>query len=122
VWLLHTQDIDRKNLQTAAILKRQADQIIELQSLYKEEQILRKRYFNMMEGMSYVLCFNVFWSFPESGVSVLFPSAPFQIRFSFPSSECPSYRNCPFAEDTYNILSERCVSLLLFAEQFMLSL
>ncbi|XP_024387891.1 kinesin-like protein KIN-14I isoform X2 [Physcomitrium patens] len=45
------EDIDRKNLQTAAILKRQADQIVELQALYKEEQILRKRYFNMMEDM-----------------------------------------------------------------------
>jgi hypothetical protein len=45
------QDIDRKNEQTAIILKRQADQIIELEALYKEEQILRKRYFNMMEDM-----------------------------------------------------------------------
>ncbi|XP_024363319.1 kinesin-like protein KIN-14I isoform X2 [Physcomitrium patens] len=45
------EDIDRKNLQTAAILKRQADQIVELQALYKEEQTLRKRYFNMMEDM-----------------------------------------------------------------------
>ncbi len=48
------QDIDRKNEQTAIILKRQADQIIELEALYKEEQILRKRYFNMMEGNSYM--------------------------------------------------------------------
>jgi hypothetical protein len=39
-----------KNEQTAAILKRQADQITELESLYREEQVLRKRYFNMMEG------------------------------------------------------------------------
>ncbi|CAM6062297.1 unnamed protein product [Sphagnum tenellum] len=45
------EDIDRKNEQTAIILKRQADQIIELEALYKEEQILRKRYFNMMEDM-----------------------------------------------------------------------
>jgi hypothetical protein len=31
-------------------LKKQAEQLAELESLYKEEQILRKRYFNMMEG------------------------------------------------------------------------
>lgn len=52
MWAWHVQDIDRKNEQTAAILKRQADQIIELEALYKEEQVLRKRYFNMMEGVS----------------------------------------------------------------------
>lgn len=52
LWAWHVQDIDRKNEQTAAILKRQADQIIELEALYKEEQVLRKRYFNMMEGVS----------------------------------------------------------------------
>ncbi|BBN18600.1 protein MpZWICHEL [Marchantia polymorpha subsp. ruderalis] len=45
------EDIDRKNEQTAAIVKRQADQIIELEGLYKEEQVLRKRFFNMMEDM-----------------------------------------------------------------------
>ncbi|KAG0610249.1 hypothetical protein M758_7G050400 [Ceratodon purpureus] len=45
------EDIDRKNEQTAAILKRQADQITELETLYREEQVLRKRYFNMMEDM-----------------------------------------------------------------------
>eukprot|EP00250_Pteridium_aquilinum_P014169 c21823_g2_i1 orf=1-2673(-) len=45
------EDIDRKNEQTAAILKRQADQLAGLEVLYKEEQILRKRYFNMMEDM-----------------------------------------------------------------------
>ncbi|KAL2609200.1 hypothetical protein R1flu_027773 [Riccia fluitans] len=45
------EDIDRKNEQTAAIVKRQADQIIELEGHYKEEQVLRKRYFNMMEDM-----------------------------------------------------------------------
>lgn len=49
--LVTEQDIDRKNEQTAAIVKRQADQIIELEGLYKEEQVLRKRFFNMMEGM-----------------------------------------------------------------------
>ncbi|MCO5547391.1 hypothetical protein L7F22_000840 [Adiantum nelumboides] len=45
------EDIDRKNEQTAAILKRQADQLAELEILYREEQVLRKRYFNMMEDM-----------------------------------------------------------------------
>ncbi|XP_024529488.1 kinesin-like protein KIN-14I [Selaginella moellendorffii] len=45
------EDIDRKNAQTAELLRRQADQLAELESHYKEEQILRKRYFNMMEDM-----------------------------------------------------------------------
>eukprot|EP01018_Ginkgo_biloba_P032013 Gb_25781 [translate_table: standard] len=45
------EDIDRKNAQTAAILKKQADQLVEIETLYKEEQVLRKRYFNMMEDM-----------------------------------------------------------------------
>eukprot|EP00250_Pteridium_aquilinum_P011824 c20331_g1_i1 orf=2-3601(-) len=45
------EDIDRKNAQTASILKKQAEQLAELESLYKEEQVLRKRYFNMMEDM-----------------------------------------------------------------------
>ncbi|KAH7296226.1 hypothetical protein KP509_26G014500 [Ceratopteris richardii] len=45
------EDIDRKNIQTAAILKKQAEQLVELEVLYKEEQVLRKRYFNMMEDM-----------------------------------------------------------------------
>lgn len=44
------QDIDRKNEQTAAILKMQAAQLAELEVLYKEEQVLRKRYFNTIEG------------------------------------------------------------------------
>ena len=44
------QDIDRKNEQTAAILKMQASQLAELEVLYKEEQVLRKRYFNTIEG------------------------------------------------------------------------
>ncbi|XP_009415372.2 kinesin-like protein KIN-14I isoform X4 [Musa acuminata AAA Group] len=44
-------DIDRKNEQTAAILKKQGAQLIELEALYKEEQILRKRYYNMIEDM-----------------------------------------------------------------------
>uniref|UniRef100_A0A803MHS1 Kinesin-like protein n=1 Tax=Chenopodium quinoa TaxID=63459 RepID=A0A803MHS1_CHEQI len=44
-------DIDRKNEQTAAILKMQAAQLSELEVLYKEEQAARKRYFNMIEDM-----------------------------------------------------------------------
>ncbi|XP_010681111.2 kinesin-like protein KIN-14E isoform X1 [Beta vulgaris subsp. vulgaris] len=44
-------DVDRKNEQTAAILKLQAAQLAELEGLYKEEQALRKRYFNMIEDM-----------------------------------------------------------------------
>ena len=42
--------IDRKNEQTAAILKMQGTQLAEMEVLYKEEQVLRKRYFNMIEG------------------------------------------------------------------------
>ncbi|GAY59462.1 hypothetical protein CUMW_194580, partial [Citrus unshiu] len=45
------EDIDRKNEQTAAILKMQGAQLSELEVLYKEEQILRKRYFNTIEDM-----------------------------------------------------------------------
>uniref|UniRef100_A0A7N0UG66 Kinesin-like calmodulin-binding protein n=1 Tax=Kalanchoe fedtschenkoi TaxID=63787 RepID=A0A7N0UG66_KALFE len=45
------QDIDRKNEQTAAILKMQGNQLAELERLYKEEQVLRKRYFNTIEDM-----------------------------------------------------------------------
>ncbi|XP_056696492.1 kinesin-like protein KIN-14E isoform X2 [Spinacia oleracea] len=44
-------DIDRKNEQTASILKLQAAQLAELEMLYKEEQSLRKRYFNTIEDM-----------------------------------------------------------------------
>ncbi|KAH1206026.1 Kinesin-like protein KIN-14E [Glycine max] len=45
------EDIDRKNEQTAAILKIQGAQLAEMESLYKEEQVLRKRYFNVIEDM-----------------------------------------------------------------------
>ncbi|KAJ6313902.1 hypothetical protein OIU78_017537 [Salix suchowensis] len=45
------EDIDRKNEQTASILKMQASQLAELEVLYKEEQVLRKRYFNTIEDM-----------------------------------------------------------------------
>uniref|UniRef100_A0A0D9WAV9 Kinesin-like calmodulin-binding protein n=2 Tax=Leersia perrieri TaxID=77586 RepID=A0A0D9WAV9_9ORYZ len=44
-------DVDRKNQQTAEILKRQGAQLIELENLYKQEQILRKRYYNTIEDM-----------------------------------------------------------------------
>ncbi|XP_047314913.1 kinesin-like protein KIN-14I [Impatiens glandulifera] len=45
------EDIDRKNEQTASILKMQGAQLAELESLYKEEQIIRKRYYNTIEDM-----------------------------------------------------------------------
>ncbi|KAK1259808.1 hypothetical protein QJS04_geneDACA001425 [Acorus gramineus] len=45
------EDIDRKNAQTAAILKKQAAQLAEMEALYKDEQVLRKRYFNTIEDM-----------------------------------------------------------------------
>ncbi|XP_043815036.1 kinesin-like protein KIN-14E isoform X3 [Manihot esculenta] len=45
------EDIDRKNEQTAAILKMQGAQLAELEVLYKEEQVLRKRYYNTIEDM-----------------------------------------------------------------------
>nr|XP_043631561.1 kinesin-like protein KIN-14E [Erigeron canadensis]XP_043631562.1 kinesin-like protein KIN-14E [Erigeron canadensis] len=45
------EDIDRKNEQTASILKMQAAQLAEFQALYKEELVLRKRYFNIIEDM-----------------------------------------------------------------------
>ncbi|KAJ4873354.1 Kinesin-like calmodulin-binding protein [Raphanus sativus] len=45
------EDIDRKNEQTAAILKMQGAQLAELEILYKEEQVLRKKYYNTIEDM-----------------------------------------------------------------------
>ncbi|CAN1175671.1 Kinesin-like protein KIN-14E [Linum perenne] len=45
------EDIDRKNEQTASILKMQGAQLAEMEVLYKEEQVLRKRYFNTIEDM-----------------------------------------------------------------------
>jgi len=44
-------DVVRKDNQTSAIIKRQAEQIEQLENLYREEQVLRKRYFNQMEDM-----------------------------------------------------------------------
>ncbi|XP_062149657.1 kinesin-like protein KIN-14E [Alnus glutinosa] len=45
------EDMDRKNEQTAAILKMQGARLAELEVLYKEEQVLRKRYSNTIEDM-----------------------------------------------------------------------
>ncbi|XP_020588180.1 kinesin-like protein KIN-14I isoform X2 [Phalaenopsis equestris] len=45
------EDIDRKNEQTASILKMQGRQLAELEALYKEELVLRKRYYNIIEDM-----------------------------------------------------------------------
>ncbi|KAJ3679611.1 hypothetical protein LUZ60_017622 [Juncus effusus] len=44
-------DVDRKNENTAQILKMQGSQLVELEARYKEEQILRKRYYNTIEDM-----------------------------------------------------------------------
>ncbi|PNW82236.1 hypothetical protein CHLRE_06g278125v5 [Chlamydomonas reinhardtii] len=44
-------DIERKEKQQAAIIDQQAKRLEELEKLYKEEQITRKRYFNQMEDM-----------------------------------------------------------------------
>ena len=41
-------DVVRKDNQTSAIIKRQAEQIEQLENLYREEQVLRKRYFNQV--------------------------------------------------------------------------
>ncbi|KAI9113869.1 hypothetical protein K1719_015120 [Acacia pycnantha] len=45
------EDIDRKNEQRAAILRMQGAQLAEMEALYKEEQVLWKRYFNKIEDM-----------------------------------------------------------------------
>lgn len=45
------EDMERKNAVAAEVIQRQSDQIAELERLYTEEQLLRKRYFNMMEDM-----------------------------------------------------------------------
>ncbi|XP_077222024.1 kinesin-like protein KIN-14E [Tasmannia lanceolata] len=47
----HKEDIDGKNEETAAILNTQGARLVELEALYKEEQVLRKRYFNTIEDM-----------------------------------------------------------------------
>ena len=50
-----SQDYDRKIAVDLHTIKRQADQIQELERAYKEECQLRKKYFNMMEGEYYSL-------------------------------------------------------------------
>lgn len=44
-------DIERKEKQQAAIIENQAKRLEELEKLYKDEQITRKKFFNMMEDM-----------------------------------------------------------------------
>uniref|UniRef100_A0A7S0Y9G8 Kinesin motor domain-containing protein n=1 Tax=Polytomella parva TaxID=51329 RepID=A0A7S0Y9G8_9CHLO len=44
-------DIERKEKQQAVIIENQARRLEELEKLYKDEQVLRKRYFNLMEDM-----------------------------------------------------------------------
>ena len=44
-------DVERKEKQTAEMLKTQATRIQELEAKYQEESMLRKRYFNQMEDM-----------------------------------------------------------------------
>lgn len=44
-------DIERKEKQQASIIESQARRLEELEKLYKDEQVSRKRYFNMMEDM-----------------------------------------------------------------------
>eukprot|EP00873_Tetraselmis_striata_P004861 jgi/Tetstr1/425125/TSEL_015587.t1 len=45
------EDIERKEKQQAVLIEAQAKRLEELEVLYKDEQVLRKRYFNMMEDM-----------------------------------------------------------------------
>ncbi|KAH9307932.1 hypothetical protein KI387_035843, partial [Taxus chinensis] len=45
------EDVDRRNEQISVVLKRQADHITKLEKVYKEEQNLRKKYFNQIEDM-----------------------------------------------------------------------
>jgi len=45
------EDIERKEKQQAMLIESQARRLEELEVLYKDEQVLRKRYFNQMEDM-----------------------------------------------------------------------
>ncbi|KAJ7514668.1 hypothetical protein O6H91_23G054700 [Diphasiastrum complanatum] len=45
------EDLDRKDAQSVEMIKWQANRISELETLYKDEQVLRKRYYNLMEDM-----------------------------------------------------------------------
>ncbi|KAG6385832.1 hypothetical protein SASPL_154713 [Salvia splendens] len=64
------EDIGRKNEQTAAILKMQGTQLAEMEALYKEEQIMRKRYFNTIEGTTDTLAIldSVLWHVSFRGI------------------------------------------------------
>lgn len=44
-------DIERKEKQQAVLIAAQSKRLEELEALYKDEQVLRKRYFNQMEDM-----------------------------------------------------------------------
>eukprot|EP00798_Chlamydomonas_sp_ICE-L_P009529 gene9529-12468_t len=45
------EDVERKEKQQAMIIENQAKRLEELEKLFKDEQVARKRYFNMMEDM-----------------------------------------------------------------------
>mmetsp|Transcript_37392 Transcript_37392/g.110381 ORF Transcript_37392/g.110381 Transcript_37392/m.110381 type:complete len:1168 (-) Transcript_37392:781-4284(-) len=45
------EDVERKEKQQAAIIDNQAKKLAELSRLHRDEQIMRKRYFNQMEDM-----------------------------------------------------------------------
>ena len=45
------EDIERKEKQQAMLIESQAKRLEELERLYKDEQVLRKRFFNQMEDM-----------------------------------------------------------------------
>jgi hypothetical protein len=62
--------MDRKNEQTAAILKMQGARLVELEVLYKEEQVLRKRFFNIVEGWHFLKPSK--WSAFSTALDVLF--------------------------------------------------
>eukprot|EP00271_Cylindrocystis_brebissonii_P011446 TRINITY_DN290_c0_g1_i1.p1 TRINITY_DN290_c0_g1~~TRINITY_DN290_c0_g1_i1.p1 ORF type:complete len:1371 (-),score=418.39 TRINITY_DN290_c0_g1_i1:1882-5994(-) len=47
----YKEEMERKTAVAAEVIRKQGDQIAELEKLYNEEQVLRKRYFNMMEDM-----------------------------------------------------------------------
>ncbi|KAJ7555007.1 hypothetical protein O6H91_05G018800 [Diphasiastrum complanatum] len=46
-----TEVMDKKNRENAATISSQADQLTELEELYREEQFLRKQYYNLMQDM-----------------------------------------------------------------------
>jgi hypothetical protein len=44
------QDVDKKSQHTAAIIESQKAQLVQLEKLYKQEEVLRKQYYNIVEG------------------------------------------------------------------------